>query len=422
MSDTALLVAIDHSGNSGNSAKPLLKELAQLVHAVGLRAAGSMVVRLRRPSPRLLVGSGKASEILTEAQRLQAHCIVFDDELSPSQQRNWERLSGLAVIDRHQVILDIFQRRAATREAALQVELAQLQYHLPRLTRAWTHLSRQHGGTRGTRGEGEKQLENDRRAVLRRITRVRHELQELGGQRSTMSRRRHEVPVPSGALVGYTNAGKSSLLRTLTGADVLVADKLFATLDPTTRRLELPGGLAVVLTDTVGFVRKLPHDLVNAFHSTLEEAIEADFLIHVLDAADPQMLQHYQTTRSVLEQIGAGGRPVILAFNKIDLLADRETLRFVHHRCAAEHVAASVEVSAHSGQGLAELVGAIEGILASSMPQARYRLPGNRHDLAALIHRTGTILRQEYQDDSFTVTARVPSRTRAILEPYLIEG
>ncbi len=426
VNNNALLVVIDHSidHNADNhaAAQPMLDELTQLVRSIGLRVVGAAVVRLRQPTARLLLGSGKAQQISAQAQQLHADCIVFDDELSATQQRNWEQLTGVTVIDRHQVILDIFQARAATREATLQVELARLQYQLPRLTRAWTHLSRQQGGARGTRGEGEKQLEKDRRTALRRITRVQGELQQLGAQRATMSRRRHAVPVPSGALVGYTNAGKSSLLRALTGADVLVADKLFATLDPTTRRLELPGGMQAVLTDTVGFVRKLPHDLVNAFHSTLEETTEADFLIHVLDASDPQMLKHYQTTRSVLQDIGAGETPVLLAFNKMDRVADRDILRFAHHRFAAENVVASVEVSAHAATGLEQLIAAIESVLASAMPRMRYRLPSNRHDLAALIHRTGSVLRQEYHEQSFTITARVPERTHAILEQFLISG
>lgn len=425
----AFLVAVEFNGANCNRADRrattlLLDELSQLSLSVGLHAVGSLMVRVRQPSARLLVGSGKAQEIKAEAERLGASHIVFDDELSPSQQRNWERFSGLTVIDRHQVILDIFQKRASTREASLQVELAQLQYQLPRLTRAWTHLSRQQGGMRGTRGEGEKQIEYDRRALLRRITRVRAELRALGEQRSTMSRRRRDLPVPSGALVGYTNAGKSSLLHALTGADVLVADTLFATLDPTTRRLPLLGGLETVLTDTVGFVRKLPHDLVNAFHSTLEEAVEADYLIHVLDAADEEMLHHYHTTRTVLQEIGAGDKPVIVAFNKIDLAADREALRFARMRVLSEsdegNVAATVDVSAHAGTGLEELTAEIERFLLSAMHPVRYRLPNDRHDLAALIHRTGSVLQQEYDHDSFTVTARVPNRTHALLESYVI--
>lgn len=412
------------NGTAGAVTSLLLEELSQLSLSVGLKAVGSLVVRVREPSPRLLVGSGKAQEIKAEAERLDASCIVFDDELTPSQQRNWERFTGLTVIDRHQVILDIFQKRAATREASLQVELAQLQYQLPRLTRAWTHLSRQQGGMRGTRGEGEKQIEYDRRALLRRITRVREELRALGEQRSTMSRRRRDVPMPSGALVGYTNAGKSSLLHALTGADVLVADKLFATLDPTTRRLTLAGGLETVLTDTVGFVRKLPHDLVNAFHSTLEEAVEADYLIHVLDAADKEMLHHYHTTRAVLQEIGAGDKPVILALNKIDIASDQEALRFARRRVGDEAtsgtVTATVEVSANTGVGLEQLTAEIERHLLTAMHSARYRLPNDRHDLAALIHRTGSVLQQEYDHDHFTVTARVPGRTHALLEPYVV--
>ncbi len=418
--ERALLVGIEHLATATDSSGLLLEELGRLVSSVDLRVVGSVAVRLRERCPRYLVGAGKAEEIAAAAEHHEVDVIVFDDELSPSQQRNWERFTKRTVIDRHQVILDIFRRRATSKEATLQVELAHLQYHLPRLTRAWTHLSRQQGGARGTRGEGEKQLERDRRAVLRRMHRVRQDLAALAERRETLSRRRRDVPVPSAAVVGYTNAGKSSLLRALTGADVLVANKLFATLDPTTRRLALRGGMEVVLTDTVGFVRKLPHDLVNAFHSTLEEAIEADVLIHVLDASDPELLHHYRTTVSVLREIGAAEIPVILAFNKMDRVSDRESLRFVHERLAGTEVADTVEVSSVVEGGADPLLEALERFLSAGMSPARVRLPADRHDLAALIHRTGSVVAQEYDDTGLTITARLPDRTRAVLAPFLV--
>jgi GTPase len=422
VNNRAILVIIERGEEDAGSAQRLLVELARLAASVDLQAAGHLIVRLRESNSRLLIGAGKAQEVEQLAESKDADVIVFDDELSPSQQRNWEKMTGRTVIDRHQVILDIFRKRATTREAALQVELAHMQYHLPRLTRAWTHLSRQQGGARGTRGEGEKQLERDRRAVLRRMHRVREDLAALATRRATLSRKRRDVPVPSAAFVGYTNAGKSSLLRALTGADVLVANKLFCTLDPTTRRMALKGGMELVLTDTVGFVRKLPHDLVNAFHSTLEQAVDADVLIVVLDASDPDVLRHYDTTTAVLKQIGATATPVILAFNKMDRVADAQALQFARARFARSEVIATVEVSSISPGGAEPLQRALERFLADSMRPARYRIPADRHDLTALIHRTGSILEQQYDNDGLTVTARVPDRTWSVLEAYLIVG
>ena len=232
--------------------------------------------------------------------------IVFDNELSPGQQRKWEELSGMAVIDREEVILDIFGARARTREARLQVELARMEYSLPRLARAWSHLSRQQG--LGGKGEGESQLETDRRLVRRRIDQVKGELEEVRSQRATQRKQRERVPLPHAAIVGYTNAGKSSLLKKLTGADVFIEDKLFATLDPTTRRIELPGGQPLLLTDTVGFVRKLPHRLVESFKATLEEATLADFLVHLLDATQPEIFAFHRTTMEVLAELGRAGQ------------------------------------------------------------------------------------------------------------------
>ncbi|MFW6344260.1 MAG: GTPase HflX, partial [Sediminispirochaetaceae bacterium] len=299
-SGRVLLVIIKPPELSHSQAELYLEELKNLADTLGFTTADSMVVPVKKISPKYLVGSGKAEEIQHLAEAHEVECVVFDDTISPAQQRNWEQLTGRCVIDRQEVILEIFSRRARTREAILQVALARMEYSLPRLTRAWTHLSRQRGGTRGTRGEGETQLENDRRVVLKKITKLKRELAKLESQREVRRKQRMGVPLPTGAIVGYTNAGKSSLLNALTDASVTVGNRLFATLDPSTKKMALPGGAEILLTDTVGFIRKLPHDLVDAFHSTLEEAVLADFLVHVVDASNSEALHHIETTKEVL--------------------------------------------------------------------------------------------------------------------------
>src|SRR6056297_586908 len=280
-----------------------LDELRSLCDTLGFETVEQVVVPIKRLHPRYLVGSGKAKELAELAEAYEVDCLIFDDTISPSQQRNLEQLSGRCIIDRQEVILEIFSEHARTREALLQVGLARMEYSLPRLTRAWTHLSRQRGGTRGNRGEGETQLEVDRRIVLKKITGLKHELLKLKNQRNTRRKHRSGIPVPTGAIIGYTNAGKSSLLNALTGSATLVQDKLFATLDPTTRKMELSGGTRILLTDTVGFIRKLPHSLVDAFHSTLEETLVADFLLHLVDASNPEAEHHIETTLEVLGEL-----------------------------------------------------------------------------------------------------------------------
>ena len=294
----------------------------------------------------------------------------------------------------------------------LQVGLARAEYSLPRLTRAWTHLSRQRGGSKGTRGEGETQLEVDRRIVLRKIARMKEELVLVQRNRNTMRKQREAVPVPSAAIVGYTNAGKSSLLKKLTGADILVEDKLFATLDPTTRRIKLEGGNEVLLTDTVGFIRKLPHDLVDAFKSTLEETVLADFLLHVLDASNPEFEEHMRVTRQVLKEIGAGDKPVLTCFNKTDLLSPED-----RHALSLQFPDA-VFFSIHTGDGLETLPKALERMLYAENRMQRFILPPDRHDLVALAHRTGKVFLEEYGDEGIFLDAVVSDKTGGLLSPY----
>jgi len=289
-----------------------LDELAQLADTLGVPVVGREVVPLTRPHPAYLVGTGKAEEIVVNCQLADADCLIFDDDLNPAQQRNWEGLSKITVIDRHEVILDIFAKHARTKAARLQVKLARLEYQLPRLRRAWTHLERQRGGTGMRGGAGELQLEADQRMVRDQIVTIKRDLAALRQRRNTQRKSRGLKPTPNAVIVGYTNAGKSSLLRALTDADVLCEDKLFATLDPTTRRLLLPNHQELLLTDTVGFIRKLPHDLVESFKATLEETQLANFLVHVVDVSHPLAHDHIAATKAVLKELEADGKPAVL--------------------------------------------------------------------------------------------------------------
>ncbi|MBC7238132.1 MAG: GTPase HflX, partial [Chloroflexi bacterium] len=307
-------------------AKPLfdvedsLEELSRLAETAGLQVVGQDWQNLEKINPGTYIGSGKVQEIKALSAELGFDLVIFDDELSPAQLRNLEQQTELQILDRTALILDIFAMHASTREGALQVELAQYIYRLPRLTRMWTHLSRQGVGGVGLRGPGETQLEADRRDIARRIAQLREELEEVRRQRSLKRRRRRRRGLPVVAIVGYTNAGKSTLLNRVSGAEVLVEDKLFATLDPTTRRVDLPGGKQVLFTDTVGFIQKLPTELVAAFQATLEEVREADIILHIVDVADKNLLPKIAAVEQVLEDLGVRDKPMILALNKIDLI------------------------------------------------------------------------------------------------------
>jgi GTP-binding protein HflX len=364
----AFLVGIRATAGAHNNADSLSRELAGLAGTLGLEIAAQETVHIREHSPQFGIGSGKAEELAQKVKDIEPDCLVFDGELSPAQQRNWEALIGMPVVDRQELIIQIFASRARTREAGIQVALAELSYSLPRLQHRYIDLSRQRGGRYGTRGSGETRLETDRRLVEQRIHKLEQELAAVRKQRDVQRRQRKRQNIPSCALVGYTNAGKSSLLNALSGADVYTEDKLFATLDPTTRRVAGSSGFTFLLTDTVGFIRRLPHALVNAFHSTLEEACRADLLIHVLDASDPDIDSCRETTRSVLRELGADTIPVITVLNKIDRLVreeDREsiTLRYPD----------SIAVSALTRSGLGELKERIEQILCAG---AIFRVKG----------------------------------------------
>ena len=409
----ALLVGVQTPDMKPGEGAELLTELIELVENLGIAITRSTLVNLRdRQQPKFLIGSGKAAELIALAKADGADVIVLDEELSPAQQRNWEEESGLAVIDRQEVILEIFADRAQTREAVLQVALARMEYSLPRLTRAWSHLSRQRGkGSMG--GEGETQLEQDRRLVRNRIAHLKAELGQVISQRATQRRKRQRTPVPGAAIVGYTNSGKSTLLNKLTGAHVLAADKLFATLDPTTRQLALPDGRTLLLTDTVGFIRRLPHRLVEAFKATLEEVVVADFLIHLLDAANPNVDQHHATTLAVLGELGAADRPTLTVFNKIDLL-EAQTLA----RLRAQHPDA-LFISVHQGTGLDLLLRHCEELATDDTEAADLLIPHNRYDLVAKLHQAGHVRKQESLDDGVRLTGRFRRKFAALYTPFI---
>ena len=409
----ALLVSVHLARESADEAQSLLDELEALVDTLGVPVRGKMLVKIIKPQAQMYVGTGKAAEIWDHAKELGLDVIVFDNELTPAQQRNWEALSGMAVIDRQEVILDIFNNRAHTREARLQVDLARMEYSLPRLTRAWSHLSKQGGGI-GGKGEGESQLETDKRLVRKQIDRIKDDLIKVRAQRATQRKSRVRLPLPNAAIVGYTNAGKSSLLKKLTGADVLVEDKLFATLDTTTRKIELPNSQALLLTDTVGFVRKLPHRLVEAFKATLEEAVLADFLIHVLDASHPEVLNFHQTTLKVLEELHADGKRMITAFNKIDAVTEESQKIFLR-----KHFPDALFISAQTGEGLDELRQHCMEMLADRTQRSELIIPLDRSDLLAQLHEKGNVLTTSYEDDGIHVQAMVPSAWQAKFAPYL---
>jgi len=395
----------------------LLDELDGLVTTLGIGIGGRAVVHLGRPNPKLMVGKGKAEEIFREAKGLDCDVIIFDQELSPSQQRNWEQFAEkFLVIDRQEIILDIFGERASTKEARLQIELARMEYSLPRLRRAWTHLGRQRGGVM-QRGEGETQLEVDQRLVRKRIQRMRGQLEVVRRQRETQRKRRRSVPVPTGAIVGYTNAGKSSLLNALTDSQVLAEDKLFATLDPTSRRLSLPNGQNLVLTDTVGFVRNLPHRLVEAFKATLEEAVVSDFLLHVLDVRSGELDEHKQTTESVLEELEAHDKPTLLVFNKIDINPDPAVISYWQSRYPEAHF-----VSARTGEGIESLKASMVDRVQEGIRPMKLLIPHTRYDLVHFLHEIGAVDQESYEDDGILIRGNIPEKQVARVTDFALAG
>ncbi len=399
-----------------------LVELAELARTAGVDVVGEAEQHLEEINPATYIGKGKVAELKLLVHELDLDTFIFDEELSPAQQRNLEEELGVKVLDRTALILDIFAKHAYTREGALQVELAQYAYRLPRLTHAWTHLAQQTGGGAarggaggvGLRGPGETQLETDRRLIRQRIAQLKRELENVRSHRQQYRRHRRQQGMPVLSLVGYTNAGKSTLLNTLTNAGVLATNMLFATLDPVTRRLTLPGGKEVLLTDTVGFIQKLPTQLVAAFRATLEEIGEADLILHLVDITQRNIQEHVRTVEGVLQEIGAGQKPMLVVLNKIDLLADPQNAQ----EMAAQYPNA-VAVSALHGRGLDQLLVKIEGMLAQQMVPVRARVPYAANELIVLFHRQGVVVRERAGQTGTTIEGKLPPGLLSRFEPYL---
>jgi GTPase len=416
--ERALLVRLYFDPREEQESEALLEELGELVSTLGIGVVEKVLARSREMHRKFLCGTGKAAEIVELARAHECDCIVIDNQLAPSQQREWEKAADMCVIDREEVILDIFAKRAQTKEARLQVELARMQYALPRMARMWGHLDREGGSGGGqgggaARGMGEKQIEVDRRMAHVRIDRARRELDDVRKQRATQRKEREKMETPHAAIVGYTNAGKSTLLNILSGANVMAKDMLFATLDTTTRKIELPDGQPLLITDTVGFVRNLPHRLVEAFKATLEEAVLADFLIHVLDATSPEIDRFHETTLKVLGELGAVDKPTITVLNKIDRVTDPDQLADLRHRYPD-----ALNISAVTGLGMESLLQKCSEVMADRVRRRRYRIPQSRADLLGMLHRDAKVLSTDYEDNDILVTAVVPAAIDGRLESF----
>lgn len=422
MVERALLVRISFNKRNVDEDISLLEELEELVNTLGIGIAESQLAHSRSMHRKYLCGTGKAEEVVEYARAHQCDCIVFDNELAPSQQREWEELAQICVIDREEVILDIFAQRAQTKEATLQVDLARMQYALPRLSRMWGHLDREGGGgTSGggggaARGMGEQQIEVDRRLARQRIDRTKRELAAVRVQRATRRKEREKYDTAHAAIVGYTNAGKSTLLNKISGSDIMAKDMLFATLDTTTRSIELPDGQNLLLTDTVGFVRNLPHRLVEAFKATLEEAVLADFLIHVLDTGSPEAVKFFETTMEVLGELGAEGKPMITVLNKIDKVEDEGIIASLKDRFPNV-----VLTSAHTGQGIDELLQNCCEMLGDRVRRRTYKIPQSEGQLVNQLHADAKVITTEYEGNDIIISAIVPAMIAGRLENYLVE-
>lgn len=415
--ERAVLAGV-HTGSGDplrDTTEESMEELAELAKTAGLEVVGTLIQNRASADPATYVGEGKLEELNLAAQELGADVVIFDDELSPVQVRNISDALERKVIDRTTLILDIFAARAITKEGKIQVELAQLRYLLPRLTGLGKALSRLGAGI-GTRGPGETKLETDRRHIRRRIGALSDELKEVQRHRDLLRARRKKDALPVIALVGYTNAGKSTLLNVLTDADVLAEDKLFATLDPTQRSLILSDNRTVLLVDTVGFIRKLPTHLIKAFQSTLEEAALADILIHVVDASNEEYPHQVEVVEGILKEIGAGGKPMIVAFNKSDLVEDMSALPK-----SMDHAVACVSISAKTGQGIKELLDAVEQMVPGRKQRIKACIPYSQGKLLAALHETQVVEQEAYAEEGTIVSALVDADTYALLRNYLME-
>jgi len=418
LQERAVLVGLERSGHDRWALQDSLDELRELARTAGVDVIEVITQKRDKPDAATFIGSGKAGEIAVFCKDKSANLVIFDDDLSPAQGRNLGEAFGetIKVLDRTELILDIFAQRARTREGKLQVELAQLEYMLPRLTGLWTHLSRQRAGA-GARGPGEMQLEVDRRRVMEKITRLKRDLEEVRKNRRIERGGRQRLHWPVVSLIGYTNTGKSTLLNALTGANVLAEDKLFATLDPTTRKVRLPNNQNILLSDTVGFLRKLPHGLVESFKATLEEVAEADLLLHVVDVSHPQAREQIKAVEVVLEEIHAHGKPTVLALNKRDKLEGKAE---VLEHFLREYPRA-VPVSAKSGENLGELLDEIANCLASRRVNVTLSIPHHRAKTIALVYQSGYVTARKDADGKVVLQAQIPKVLAGELTPFVVE-
>ena len=413
--ERVFIVGVQLKGQDAWCIDESLDELEELVGTAGGEVAGRGTQRLDRVNAATFIGPGKARGFAEECREAGVDTVVFDEELTPAQGRNLEKVFECKILDRTALILDIFSQRARTREGKLQVELAQLKHLLPRLTRFWTHLSRQKGGIGMRGGEGESQLEVDRRKVRERIDKIQRDLELVLRHRSVQRTGRKRNQWPLGSLVGYTNAGKSTLFNAITGASALAEDKLFATLDPTTRRLRLPTNQNVLLSDTVGFIRKLPHDLVVAFKATLEEVIEADLLLHVVDISSPQVEEQIEAVNVVLDELSVTDKPMLIVFNKID----RVTVPGLAKRFT-EQYPNSIVVSAKTGEGFEAFMAELSKQLRPVREMLELRIPHSQSEVIAQLHEVGQVLERDYDAAEAVFKALIPPSHRAAFEPFII--
>jgi GTP-binding protein HflX len=415
--ERVFLVGLEFKSRSTWALEDSLDELSQLAQTAGAEVVGNGRQKLEAPTASTFIGKGKADEFANYCQRQDVDTVIFDDELSAAQSRNLEDVFKCKVLDRTALILDIFAQRARTREGKLQVELAQLQHLLPRLTRFWSHLSRQKGGIGMRGGEGETQLETDRRRVQDRIARISEELVMVRRQRATQRAGRQRNLWPLASIVGYTNAGKSTLLNTLTGAAALAEDKLFATLDPMTRRLRLPSNQNVLLSDTVGFIRKLPHGLVEAFKATLEEVVQAELLLHVVDLSHPQAEEQILAVNAVLEEIGADGKPTLMVLNKTDRFGSDVLLKRYLDRFPS-----AVGVSAKTGDGIPELLAELGGLLRPVREFVELRVPHEASAVIARLHAMAQVVERNYDGETACFKARIPPHLHREFSEFIVNG
>ena len=418
--NNALVVGIYRSGTDKKLCEDYLDELERLCETYGLKTVGKIPCSIKKFDAATLLGIGKLEELKTIAKERDADVVIFDEEISPHHQRNLEKIFLRPVMDRTELIIEVFAQRAQTREARLQIELAKIRYQFPRLKRMWTHLSRQTatagGGGAYLKGEGEKQIEIDRRILRRQIDRLNKEIEQVAEQRKTQRNLRERTGIPTFAIVGYTNAGKSTLLRALTEAEVFIEDKLFATLDTTTRKFLLPNRQEILLIDTVGFIRKIPHTLVAAFKSTLEEAVHTDILLHLVDVSHPMAEAQAEESMRVLKELGAADHPIITVLNKIDqcphsIIATKFRVKYPK----------TVAISALQGLGVEELLDLMMKEVSLLRKQVRVRIPQSHYAIVSELMREGRVIECDYEENDILITVEIPARLEHKVEPFINE-